>query len=449
MGNLFKITGVIVIFIITSCNDSYLGVKQIVLDKDAPDKLTAKEVVPQQGALEIFFTLPKGTPDISQVVATYKNKRGEDVEFKVSRYSSSIVVEGFTGTDTKTVVLKCIDASGNSSDTIQVTGAPLLSPVEVAMKTMHVEPAFGGVKVEWENKDAQPFAIHVLTLDTLQVGMATLTEDPSKTIYNQDSLNTFAYIRQYPAILQQFGFVISDKWGNRTDTLIKSLVPFKEEELDFNLIKEVPFFNPTFFAGRRDWDIWGIDPATGIQNDGNAHSSAHNGPLMFDGKRTGSQMLIYKFVKNLSDPDPANQITINDVYTTYDLHVDVVLSRVKIYPRNTSSYTYNRSSPKRFRIWGTDDSNNNRWSRFPEGWTLIGEYAGREPGDVLNLTQEEVDWFNLDQEYSVSEDNVNPEARPTTSLRYMRLQLMESYNKNESFYTIEELQMFGDISKYY
>ena len=448
-GNLMKWIGIIAISMLASCKDSYLGVEQIVLDHTAPDKITIKKVVPQEGALEIFFSLPKGNPDINQIVATYQNQRGEDVEFKVSQYSSSIIVEGFTGTDTKTVVLKCMDVSGNSSDTVQVQAAPLLSPVELAMETMQVEPAFGGVKVSWVNKEAQPFAIHVLTLDTIQVGESTLAEDPSKTIYNQDSLNTFAYIRQYPAVEQQFGFTISDKWGNRTDTLITSLVPFKEEELDFNLIEEAPFFNPTLFAGRRDWDTWAINPATGIQNDGNAHSSTHNGPLMFDGKRTGSQMLIYKFVKNLNDPDPANQITVNDVYTTYDLNVDVVLSRIKIYPRSSSSYTYNRSSPKRFRIWGTNDANNDRWSKFPEGWTLIGEYVGREPGDVLNLTPEEIDWFNLNQEYSVSEDNVNPEAQPTASLRYMRLQLMETYNKNESFYTIEEFQMFGDISKRY
>ena len=170
---------------------------------------------------------------------------------------------------------------------------------------------------------------------------------------------------------------------------------------------------------------------------------------MFDGVRTGSQTLIYKFVKNLSAPDAADQITVHDVYTTFDLNIDVRLSRVKIFPRTGSGYTYNRSSPKRFRIWGTNDANNQRWAKFPETWTLIGEYVGKEPVDISNLTPEEVEYFNQNQEYSISEDNVNPDAHTTEAFRYMRLQLMESYNPNESFYTINELQMFGDIQKFY
>ncbi len=429
--------------------DPYLGIEQVVTDKTPPEKVTVKEVIPKSGALEIHFSLPPGHPDIAQVVATYKNKRGEDMEFKVSRYSASILVEGFTGTDEKIVTMRCIDASGNESETITVKGNPLLSPVELAINTMKVEPTFGGVRIEWENKDAKPFAIHVLTIDTLQVGVGSLVEDPTKTIYNRDSTNTFAYIRQYPPVEQKFGFVLSDKWGNRTDTLLNLVTPYKEEEIDYAKIKEVSFFNPTLYNGRRDWDIWGLNPATGLQNDGNAHAAAFVGKTMFDGVRTGSQMLIYKFVKNLSDPDPANQITVQDVYTTYDLNMDVRLSRIIIYPRTGSAYTYGRSSPKRFRIWGTNDANTQRWAKFPEGWTLIGEYVGRDPVDLLNLTPEEKDWFNNNQEYAIVDDNVNPEAQPQESFRYMRLQLMESYNQNESFYTINEFQMFGDVERYY
>ncbi len=435
--------------LVVSCTSPYLGIEQVVTDSTPPDKVTIKEVVPKSGALEIHFNLPPGHTDIAQVVGTYTNNRGELVEFKVSRYSSSILVEGFTGTDEKIVDLVCIDASGNVSDVTQVKAVPLLSPVERAIHTMIVEPAFGGVRIEWENKDAQSFAIHVLTEDILQVGVESLVEDPTKTIYNRDSVNTFAYVRQYPSEEQIFGFVISDKWGNRTDTLKTSLTPYKEDEIDYALVKEVSFFNPTLFNGRRDWDIWGVNAATGIQNDGNAHSATFNGQKMFNGVRTGSETLIYKFVKNLSDPDPAKQITVQDVYTTFDLNMDLRLSRIIVYPRTGSAYTYNRSSPRRFRIWGTNDANNERWAKFPEGWTLIGEYVGRDPVDILNLTGEEIDWFNNNQEYSILEDNVNPEADPSASFRYMRLQLMESYNPNESFYTINEFKMFGNVEQYY
>src|SRR5690606_35618892 len=123
-----------------SCSESYLGIEQIKTNDNAPEKLTVDQVVAKAGALDIHFSLPKGNPNIAQVVATYINKRGEEVEFKVSRYSSSILVEGLTGTDDVNIELVCVDASGNVSGATSVNAAPLLSPVEHALKSMNVLP---------------------------------------------------------------------------------------------------------------------------------------------------------------------------------------------------------------------------------------------------------------------------------------------------------------------
>lgn len=445
----FIIAMVACLSLLMGCGDSYLGVEQVVIDNNRPDKLTVNKVVAQSGALEIHFSIPAGNPNIDQVVATYKNKRGENVEFKVSRYSSVILVEGFTGTDVKSVELACIDISGNKSDITTVNAAPLLSPLEIAFESLFVEPAFGGVRLKWENNNANPLAIHVLTEDILQVGVISLVEDPTKTIYNRDSVNTFAFVRQYPSSEQKFGFTVSDKWGNRSDTLINSLIPYKEEEIEFKYVKAVSFFNPTLFNGSRDYGIYGVNPATGLQNDGNAHAAGNAPQTMFNGVTSGNLYYGYKFVKNLSNTDPSKREIVHDVYATFDLNMEARLNRVKIWPRVHISYTYARSSPKRFRIWGTNDANSARWAKFPEGWTLIGEYVGKTPVNLASLTDEEKDWFNINQEYLINEDNVNPDAKPTEPFRYMRLQLMESYNANEAFYTINEFQMFGEILKRY
>ncbi|RIJ50423.1 DUF5126 domain-containing protein [Maribellus luteus] len=432
-----------------TCTDSYMGIEQVKTSSVKPEKITIKEVVPKSGALEIHFTLPKGNPDISQVVASYINKQGEKMEFKVSRYSSFILVEGFIGTSERTVELACIDNSGNQSETTVVKAAPLISPVELALQTMKIEPAFGGIKVEWENPQGNPFVIHVLTADTLQKGIVSLEEDLKQVIYSRDSTNTFAYIRPYAAIKQDFGFYVSDKWKNKTDTLIGSFTPFKEELIDFNLVEPVTYFNPTYYGGSRDYDTYAINPATGIQNDGNCHGSNFGPHKMFNGVITANDYYVYKFVRNLTDPDKSKQELEQNAYATFDLHMEVRLSRVKIYPRPSSSYTYNRSSVKRFRIWGTNDANTEKWAKFPETWTLIGEYVGKEPVSRDNLTAEEIEYFNYNQEYTISEDNVNPEAQTTATFRYMRLQLMESYNPVISYYTINEFEMFGDIQQYY
>lgn len=433
--------------ILSSCMDSYLGIEQLKLTTDKPDKLTIDKVIPKSGALEIHFTLPAGNPNNAQVLATYKNKLGKMVEFKVSRYSNVILVEGFTGTDQVIVDLVNVDESGNKSDVVQVKEKPLLSPVEIARHSLTAIPAFGGVKLSWENKEAKQFAIHVLTEDELQLGVKSLVEDPYKTVYSKDSLNTSVYLRQYADFEQKFGFVLSDKWGNRTDTLVQLITPYKEEIIDYKLVQGVSNFNPTYGTAGLDYALKGVDPVTGIQNDGTAHSATYQPKTMFNGVTTANDYLAYKF---FMQPAGTTQKTyVQDVYATLDLNQDLRLSRVQVYPRPSVSYAYARSSVKRFRIWGTDDSNKTRWSKFPEGWTLIGEYVGKSPAFASAITQEELDYFYNKQEYTILDDNVNVEAQPSKSFRYMRLQFMESYTATETFYTINEFKLFGEVLKKY
>src|SRR5690554_4340598 len=89
--------------ILLSCMESYLGIEKLSLTDEKPERLTINKVVPQPGALEIHFTLPKGNPNNVYVLASYRNKASKLVEFKVSRYSNVVNVEGFIGTDEVTV----------------------------------------------------------------------------------------------------------------------------------------------------------------------------------------------------------------------------------------------------------------------------------------------------------------------------------------------------------
>lgn len=435
---------------ITSCKDFYSGIEQVKTDSNLPDRLTVDEVIPKMGALEIHFSYPKGNPNIAQAIASYIDKNGKKVDFKVSRYSSSVLVEGLYGTDEVTIELVCVDNSGNVSDITFVTAAPLISPVELAMQTLVITPAFGGVKVEWQNLSGDPFAIHVLTEDSIQKGVVSLEEDLSLIIYTKDTVNTFAYLQPFPSEPAMFGFFITDKWGNFSDTLMASITPFHEVKLDYELVEEMNVFNLARFSGTRDWDTYGFDPVTGIQNDGNTQNNAGMTPKsLFDGKLDGNQYFVYKYVINYSDLDPANHIQVHSVFATFDLNVDIRLSRILVYPRPAGSAVYGPGLPVRFRIWGTTDDNVNRFNQFPETWTLIGEYCfDRKPVDINNITQEEMDAF-LTQQYMVDQDNVNPDAEPLALIRYMRLEYVESYFKASHRYYSNEMELFGDIEKFH
>lgn len=433
--------------LLVSCMDSYLGLEKLDISTTKPGVLTVNEVVPKAGSLEIHFTLAKGNPNNVQVVATYKNQTGKNVEFKASRYSNVILVEGFTGTNEVTVEMISVDESGNKSDVVVVKGTPLISPLEVARQSLSAIPAFGGVKLTWDNKEAHPFAIHVLTEDEVQKGVKSLMEDPSKTVYSSNATNTSVYLRQYDSFEQKFGFVLTDKWGNRTDTLIQLITPYKEEIIDYNKVKAVAYFNPSIGTSGKDFALFGVDPTTGIQNDGTAHSAAFQAQTMFNGVTASNDYLAYKF---FSQPAGQSQRTyIQDLYATFDLNQDLRLSRIQIYPRPSVSYAYARSSVKKFRIWGTNDANATRWSKFPDGWTLVGEYVGKMPAFTSAITQEELDYFYNKQEYTIVDDNINPNAKPSESFRYMRLQMMESYTSAETFYTINEFKLFGEVLKKY
>ncbi|MCG8320234.1 MAG: DUF5126 domain-containing protein [Cytophagales bacterium] len=439
---IFSIT-LISALVVGSCVEPYLGLEQIQTDTTPPGKITVKEVVPKPGALEIHFEPAKGDADIAQIKAYYLNKAGETVDFMVSRYSSSILVEGLTGTKQVDIEVVAIDNSGNISEVTLVKGTPLLSPVEYARQSLRVSTAFGGVKVDWENKNGDLLVFHVLTEDTLQIkGDTTFIEDPSKRIYTRDttSRGTVAYIRHYPDKEQKFGFVISDKWGNRTDTLVSYITPLKEDPIDSKKIEVLNWFNWKYTQGQsKDYDLEGYNPETGIQNDGLFYSGFYGPQTLFDGSGAAA-FYCTKFTKNLGRPDAE---LLHPAYITYDLNIDVRLSRMVVNWRNNLAYSHN--SLKRFRFWGTDDENTDRVNKFPEGWKLIGEYVAPDAIDNANPTQDELNAWTAGIQFSIEDDNVNPDADPTATFRYLRIEMLDVYGDKEAYnaYTVNEIHLYG------
>ncbi len=435
--------------ILATCADSYLGLEKIQTDTEPPGKVTVNEIVPKSGALEINFTLAKGDSDIAQIIASYMNKHGEKMEFAVSRYASSVLVEGFTGTNEVKVDVVCVDNSGNISEVTVVNESPLKSPIEIALESLEVSVAFGGVKINWENLTGNLLVIHTLTDDTMQVkGETVFIEDPSKRIYTRDTAvsKTFAYIRQYPDTEQKFGFLFSDKWGNSSDTLSDYFTPFREDVIEHEHINVLDWFDYQYTRGqKRDLDTDGIDPVTGIQKDGLFYAGGYGPHTLFDGNTSRGQFWCLRFSKTPDgggDPEPW-PIS----YATYDLEVDTRLSRMKLYWRPNNEYR--GGSVKHFRLWGTDDNNADRSSKFPEGWFIVGEYVAKDAVDKNNITPEEWE-FATGMDIDILDDNVNPDADATKNFRYLRIEMMESYGHNEWVYTWNEMFLWGQIkNKYY
>lgn len=431
----------------TACTESYDGLEVIRTDSEAPHKVTVNNVVPKPGALEIHFSLAKGDTDIAQVIASYQTQDGTTKEFQVSRFVSSILVEGFMGTQERTVTLRCVDNSGNVSEPTEAKGTPLTSPVEIARRSLAAEAAFGGVKLTWENVTGDFLAIHVLTDDTLQIkGQTVFMEDPSKLIYTRETAKnkTLAYVRNYPDKEQRFGFSITDKWGNTTDTLITSLKPFREDVVSYSQIKALDVFGYQYSNGyTKDLEMEGIDPNTGLRKDALYYGSSYGPQTLFDGS-TAAAFYMVRYTKNYNDSDKDNDELVPNNYATYDLNVEVTLGRMQVYHRGVY---YNNHAIKRFRFWGTTDENGDRYSKFPEGWELVGEYVGPDAVNNNAPTADEKEKWDSGIEFNVTDDNVNPEANPKAKIRYLRIEMMETYNPTTVAMTMNEIKLWGQIDK--
>lgn len=214
-----------------------------------------------------------------------------------------------------------------------------------------------------------------------------------------------------------------------------------EKRLDYNEIEALDVFNPTYDQKNKDYDTYGVDPITGVPYDGSYHNKTSMGPgSLFNGNRTTNAYYGYKFVKNGE---------FQSFFSTYDLNVDVRLSRVNIAPRGWTGYHYKNATPKYFRIWGTNDANPDKFTKFPETWTLIGEYVGPEPVDRDNLTSDESYYFINNNNFDIVEDNVNPDANPMEFFRYMRIEWTETYDPEAVFVVVNEVELDGYIKKYY
>lgn len=235
--------------------------------------------------------------------------------------------------------------------------------------------------------------------------------------------------------------------ANSIDTLTindfsETLIP-KERLIDREKIVALDVFNWMAQGANRNYETYGVDPITGIQNDGNTHNATTMSPQsLFNGNTTTNAFYGYKFIKTSGE-------IVQSFFLTFDLNHDLKLTRFKMFPRTANTYQYGNASVKRFRIWGTNDANSERYVKFPGDWTLIGEYESPDPVDLANLTAEERDYFLTRNEFRIMEDNVNPIANPHQSFRYMRLELVESYNPGALFYVINEIQLRGEIDNIY
>ncbi|MCY4779231.1 DUF5000 domain-containing lipoprotein [Sphingobacterium sp. UT-1RO-CII-1] len=378
-----------------SCNEERIG--QFPIESTAPQELIDPFVENLKGGATIHYTLP-GDADLLYVKATYTLPSGEVKIQKTSAFSSSITIKGFSRSGKSIVELRCVDRSQNESEPIFVEIEPKDSPIFDIYNSFSVEPAFGGIKVSWENTESEEVLIDVLKKDNENnwSSIEKLYTSITKGI---------GFVRNQEAVESSFGVYVRDTYGNRTDTLYVTEVPFEEQILDKALWKEMRL------CPGIEMNIWGAKSMNvlwnGITNEGTAYY--------------------------LND----SQNGLNSFFTI-DLGVKAQLSRFKFWGR--SGWYFNLHHPKEFEIWGTNDpivanSDPCSWN----GWTLLTtgvseKPSGPDPLAADKLSTEDKALAALGEEFEFSE-----EAPP---VRYIRFKKVKTWTNSPNVF-LAELSFWG------
>lgn len=325
------------LFFFISCKDKERG--PLVVSDTTPGMLSDIKVENLPGGAKITYSLPDD-PEILYVLAEFSSHENETRVVKSSVYKNFVLLDGFVSTAKREVKLYAVNRSERESQPSLVEIEPLTPPIHDVFVSLKVEKDFGGVHLSFHNEAKNDYALH------------TLIKDSTGAWVTYDRLYTSAEDREYsihglPAIPTDFGFFFVDEWQNHSDTLLKTLTPLYEEELDKSLWKLYPLDNDTY-------------------------QPLYSRPIdrLWDGSVSTSPYAI----------DPVGATL--PQWLTIDLGQAAVLSRIRFneyYKSSDTKWLFAKGSPKEYEIWGSNNpSDDGDWS----SWTLLGYIESVKPSGL-------------------------------------------------------------------
>jgi hypothetical protein len=364
-------------------------------NESAPGPVKNVTVENTPGGAILTYELP-GNVDLQYVKAVY-TLNGIQREAIASAYVNRVKVEGFGDVNEHEVELYTINRMGISSVPVKQTVHPLTPPVLQVLQTLQAEVDFGGFVISFENSNKADIAIYALKRDTIDgnfVDHGALYTSMDKGIFT---------VRNLPNKPNDFGMYVVDRWNNSSDTVFFSLTPWKEDELDKALFRNISV------QGDVGWNFYAGSPAKAFDNVVGSTNFAHtNYPVEFPHRYT------------------------------MDLGVSVKLSRFKFWQRPGDDVLFQHGAPKVYNVYGRADNPGNGSSDVLEGWTLLMTcYSFKPSGLPLGQNSSEDEEYNaLGEEFSFPRDIL--------PIRYLRFEMLESWS-GMLCSVISEVSFWGDI----
>ena len=355
-----------------------------------PGVVTEVSVEAIPGGAIVNYRIPN-SEDILGVKAVYTITNGSKQEVSSSFYDNKLTIVGYNDMQEHTAEVYVFNRALELSDPVTVTFTPLESPLTKVEKSMHIVNDFGGAQFQWRNELKAPIIFEFLAADS--VGQLVTSRIASS---EADSMTQS--IRGFLPNPRDFAVVLSDQWGNYSDTIAANVIPLFEEEIpkvDMSVMKLGSDANFTNFEGTDNFLI-----------DDNVDNFGHS--------------------PNSSLPAPF----------TIDLGVNAKLSRIVMYQRFFSGNYYNWGNPKKFEVYvsATRPSQDGNW----DDWTKVMDCEIIKPSGlpVGTSNDEDLELGRSGHEFAFPLD-MGP-------VRYIRVRILSTW-EGTTFTHPAEIDVFGEV----
>lgn len=363
----------------------------------APDPVRNVTVENFPGGAVLTYDLPPGK-ELWYVQASYEIRPGVGREKKATYYTNQLVLDGFGDTGIYEVTLRAVSRDGQTSEPVTLEVHPETPPIKKVYESLTLDEDFGGVRIGMENEVEADVVLHLVAIDSLGNWV------PVETYYTSQESGMF-FARGFEPEKTDFGVFVRDQWQNYSDTLIRTLTPLFEEELDKSKFAEV----------RLPTDTWQ-----------KRYASSPGVPGIWNGNRAQSGQS-HNFQSILPSAIPQ--------WFTFDLGVVAKLSRMQYWMKHG---LFSEGNAKVIEIWGsTDPDPDGSW----ESWTLMATFESFKPsGFPLGQNSPE------DVAHAAAGDDFifPPEAPPT---RYIRFKTLETWGPSAQNVWVNEISLFGAVQE--
>jgi hypothetical protein len=363
-----------------------------------PGGITEITATPIAGGVIVSYRIPSSS-DVLAVKAVYTLTNGEKRESSASFYNSQLEIIGYKDVLEHEALFYTISRSQELSDPVSVKFTPLKSPIVKAIESVKIVADFGGANFSWKNEDQAPLTVEILTQDSITKMMQIAR------IYSSTDDSASYTLRGFPIAPQKFGILISDIYGNISDTIYPPqglLTPLYEEKLDKKIQQIRIISGDVSFTNWEGQDVFIIDDDLGTF--GHSYTA-----------------------------------TVPGASFTLDLGKKAKLSRFVYHQRSDGDRYFRVGNPRTFEVFAYTGDNINDLGNPPGNWSnweLVVSALIIKPSGLPNNEK-------TDEDYAAAEPG-HDFAFPLSleAVQYLRFRVIECFGAN--YWHPGEITMMGE-----